>query len=228
MIRRCSTPKRTPCGAISRTLPRAQGVGLGALFVRLSRLGLDGAALEVVALCLAPDLDARYGRVYGFIHDDVTRRRASRAILRHVLETGQTRGATVHAALSVGAPLRALGILLAQDGEPASAQASLHCDPVILCALHGDSPGDLAAVIRRRPWPRYGPAAPDTGAVGQALARSSGRPHLLQVASEQRAERRDWAEALLDALNAAPLRIELESSAVRDEPASAALGRPSP
>jgi ATPase family associated with various cellular activities (AAA) len=41
------------------------------------RAGLDAVDLDVVILAAAPDLDPRYEQLYGFLHDDVTRRRLS-------------------------------------------------------------------------------------------------------------------------------------------------------
>ena len=41
------------------------------------RLELDALDAAVVGLCAAPELDARYGRLFAYLHDDVTRRLAS-------------------------------------------------------------------------------------------------------------------------------------------------------
>ena len=60
--------------------PPAADVTNGAR-TRLDRLasafGLDDVDLEIVVIALAPDLDPRFERLYGYLHDDVTRRRAS-------------------------------------------------------------------------------------------------------------------------------------------------------
>ena len=39
--------------------------------------GLDQLDLELLIACIAPDLDARFEQLYGYLQDDVTRRRAS-------------------------------------------------------------------------------------------------------------------------------------------------------
>jgi hypothetical protein len=45
---------------------------------RLSRsFGLDGTDVDLLLVCLAPDIDVRFERLYGYLHDDVSRRRAS-------------------------------------------------------------------------------------------------------------------------------------------------------
>ena len=38
---------------------------------------LDPLDVDLLLVALAPDLDARFERLYGYLHDDVTRRRAS-------------------------------------------------------------------------------------------------------------------------------------------------------
>src|SRR3954452_23225232 len=42
-----------------------------------ARLGLDALDTAVLGMCAAPELDPRYGRLYAYLHDDVTRRAAS-------------------------------------------------------------------------------------------------------------------------------------------------------
>ena len=53
----------------------------GGADLRLRRLarsfGLDELDLEILLIALAPDLDARFERLYGYLNDDVSRRRAS-------------------------------------------------------------------------------------------------------------------------------------------------------
>ena len=41
------------------------------------RFGLSAFDLDAVLIALAPEFDLRYERLYGFLHDDVTRRRAT-------------------------------------------------------------------------------------------------------------------------------------------------------
>ena len=43
----------------------------------VGRLGLDALDSSVLALCVAPELQPRYGRLYAYLQDDVTRRLAS-------------------------------------------------------------------------------------------------------------------------------------------------------
>jgi hypothetical protein len=200
----------------------------GGVLVRLTALGLDAFALKLLALCLAPDLDARYARIYGFVHDDLTRRRASRALLCRMLDRTDRDGAAFGQALAVAGPLRRLGLMRAVEGEMASALADLDAEPVILCAISGDLPTDLDSMVRREPWP-----GAETGALatpspldaGRALAEPAPGSKLLLVVGEHVSERHGWAEALLMQLRAAPLRLELPETALTDVRAGETLGR---
>src|SRR5688572_28380731 len=41
------------------------------------RFGLDGVDVEILLAAMAPDVDDRFERYYGYLNDDVTRRRVS-------------------------------------------------------------------------------------------------------------------------------------------------------
>jgi hypothetical protein len=54
---------------------------------RLARLfGLSRFDVDVLLACLAPELDTRYRRLYGWLHDDLTRRRPSVDLVLMLLE----------------------------------------------------------------------------------------------------------------------------------------------
>ena len=57
---------------------RAEAGGADLRLRRLERdFGLDGLDVELLLVALAPDLDSRFERLYGYLHDDISRRRAS-------------------------------------------------------------------------------------------------------------------------------------------------------
>jgi ATPase family associated with various cellular activities (AAA) len=57
---------------------RAEQEGAELRLRRLTRVfGLDELDLELLLIALAPDLDSRFEPLYGYLHDDVSRRRAS-------------------------------------------------------------------------------------------------------------------------------------------------------
>jgi hypothetical protein len=64
--------------ATERRGDELQEAGADLRLRRLSRtFGLDETDTDVLLIAMAPDLDARFERLYGYLHDDVTRRRPS-------------------------------------------------------------------------------------------------------------------------------------------------------
>jgi hypothetical protein len=53
------------------------------------RFGLTSQEVDAVALCLAPEIDRRYERIYGYLHDDMTRRRPSVGLILEVCAPDQ-------------------------------------------------------------------------------------------------------------------------------------------
>ncbi len=49
------------------------------------RFGLDDAERDVLLLCLLPELDSRFRRLYGYLHDDVSRGSATVGLLDEIL-----------------------------------------------------------------------------------------------------------------------------------------------
>ncbi len=61
-----------------RLIEKAQRQGRTPRFVQLaSRFGLDRFDQDALLICLAPDLDLRYERIYAYLQNDVTRKRPS-------------------------------------------------------------------------------------------------------------------------------------------------------
>jgi hypothetical protein len=82
------------------------------------RLGLDALDCELLALCAAPELDPRYGRLVAYLHDDVTRRRPSAHLLARLLAGAGCSAGVVLARLSADARLRTCGALRVLDADP--------------------------------------------------------------------------------------------------------------
>lgn len=75
------TEERVDALLDERRLPAAPGPPPGETGGRLGdlvdRFGVDGLDLDLLVLALAPDLDSRFEPIYGYLNDDVTRRRAT-------------------------------------------------------------------------------------------------------------------------------------------------------
>jgi hypothetical protein len=66
---------------LARVEARADEAAAGGADLRLRRMALTfdltESELDLLLIALAPDLDSRFERLYGYLHDDVSRRRAS-------------------------------------------------------------------------------------------------------------------------------------------------------
>ncbi|MEU6298232.1 AAA family ATPase [Streptomyces erythrochromogenes] len=98
--------------ALAPAGPPPPGSPLGVL---TARFGLDPLDVDLLLVALAPDLDARFERLYGYLNDDLTRRRPTVGL---ALELCGRRGSTTaRSRLSPGAPLVAGGLLEVTEPE---------------------------------------------------------------------------------------------------------------
>jgi len=97
---------------------------------RLSELfELDTFEREALLVCLAPDVDLRYERLYAYLQDDVSRRRPTvDLVLRLLGLPGRESGADERNALGPAGRLMRRGLLIPPSDEPA--QASLLARPL--------------------------------------------------------------------------------------------------
>jgi hypothetical protein len=94
---------------------------------RLQRLvdlfELSAFGRDVILICLAPDIDLRYERLYAYLQDDVTRRRPTVDLVLRLLEPADLRSA--RAAIGSGGRLQSQGMLELAD-ESAGRARSWH------------------------------------------------------------------------------------------------------
>jgi SpoVK/Ycf46/Vps4 family AAA+-type ATPase len=100
---------------------------------RLERLAhlfqLDAFEQECLLVCLAPDVDLRYERLYAYLQDDVTRRRPSVDLILRLLAPTLDERAESRPSLSPNGRLLGKG-LLTVVGDEAAGQASLLARPL--------------------------------------------------------------------------------------------------
>ena len=209
-------------------------------------LDLDDRDTALLALCAAPELDARLGRLFGFLHDDLTRRLASPRLAARLLGDGDAGRLDVLARLSAGGRLRRIGAvaLVDEDSGIPVTDWLLKIDPALAGHLLGaelqpadptdrlvaaaDDTGRPATVAELR-----GLIGPDTVpvlAVGadapELLAAALGRPVLVvsgRHAAAQDAAGAAWLRAAL--AGAAPCFAVDELDPVHRETAGAVLAR---
>ncbi|GAA4095457.1 ATP-binding protein [Actinomadura miaoliensis] len=171
---------------------RTAEAGCDLPLTRLTRLlGLSPFERRVVVICLAPELDRRYDKIYAYLQDDITRKRPSADLVLDLLCDDREQWRTGRALLTPQAPLLRLGILH-ETGDPANPSGSsglgrfLGLDGRILGFLLGDDTLDVRLQgLARVAEPDAGPAASVHTAIEERTVRLVG--HGL---AQHRADRR--------------------------------------
>jgi len=137
---------------------RAEESRAAGVLLRLDALtqlfDLGGFDRDVVLVCLAPELDRRYERLYGYLHDDLTRRHPSVDLVLGLLCPDVESRVAARSRFGAGAPLVDHQLLRVVDdaGRPAPSLLgkSLQLDPrVARYVLDDDQPDE-----RLRPFAR--------------------------------------------------------------------------
>ena len=128
------------------------------------RFGLSPAEVDLVLVALAPDVDARFERLYAYLQDDVTRRRPGIGLAIELLADPAT-DTELRSALRSGATLLEAGLLLVDDRDRPFLTRSLRVPDRVTAFLLGDDrpDADVARLVEQVP-----PAT--TG--GEAITRS--------------------------------------------------------
>ncbi|MEU6069951.1 MULTISPECIES: ATP-binding protein [Streptomyces] len=125
-----------------------------------ARLGLTELDAGLLLIALAPDLDRAFEPLYGYLNDDVSRRRATVALALDLC------GVPVHSAgararLHPAAPLSALGLLTVEESERPFLSRSLRVPDRLVAHLLGDDTPDAALAGHLRPLPAPPPSHGD-------------------------------------------------------------------
>ena len=110
-----------------------------------ARLGLDALDTAVLGLCAAPELHPRYGRLFAYLQDDVTRRLASPRLLGELLSGDGVTPADVLACFASTSPLRRRGAIRLVEGDgttPLGDRAAKLADPLAAFLLGLGAPLD--------------------------------------------------------------------------------------
>ncbi|RKN44037.1 ATP-binding protein [Streptomyces hoynatensis] len=196
--------------------------GLAAAFA------LTALDVEILLIALLPDLDDRFERFYGYLNDDVTRRRPSIGLALGLCGLSPA-DAAARARLDAGAPLRSGGLLLVEDQErPFLGRALRVPDRVTAHLLGEDTPDHRIAdlLTAGEESPAFGadgaPGAPLDPSLADALARSlNGGLRLAYLREEQGGAAAPLAAAALARAGRPALRADLERLARDPRPAEA-------
>jgi ATPase family associated with various cellular activities (AAA) len=167
------------------------------------RLGLDDLDAVVLALCAAPELNPAYGRLFAYLHDDVTRKLPSPGLVARLVAGEDVTPGEVLARFGRDAPLRRQGAVRLIDDRgqtPIADRAVKVADPVAALLLGADLdeiPRD--GRLRREPVPAVDPGRPEAVRELRALLACETSLPLLVVGPD--------APALLATALATPLVI---------------------
>ncbi|GHA84157.1 ATPase AAA [Streptomyces tendae] len=135
--------------------PAGPGDRLARLAGRTRLTELDTAALLVA---LAPDVDRTFEPLYGYLNNDVSRRRATVGLALDLCGV-PAHVATARARFHASAPLRALGLLEVEEPERPFLTRSLRVPDRLVGHLLGDDTPDAALLGLLLPMPDPLPAA---------------------------------------------------------------------
>ncbi|WP_405956566.1 AAA family ATPase [Streptomyces phaeochromogenes] len=129
--------------------------GVSLRLVALAGLfGLHPVDVEVVVMCLAPEMDRRYERLYGYLHDDMTRRLPTVGLALDMLCADPAARAAARTRFAPSAPLVRHRLVTLTEDSAAPGHSLLghtvRLDPRVAGFLLGDD--ELAA--RLRPYAR--------------------------------------------------------------------------
>jgi len=146
-------------------------------------LGLDLLDAAVLATCAAPELNPRFGRLFAYLQDDVTRKLPSARLVGHLLEGEGVTAADVMTCFDLDRPLRRLGaVKLLGDAQTPLAERPLKVADRLAAHLLGARLDELPAPTRLRlvPMPAHDPGRHEhVAAVAAMLARPSELPVVL-------------------------------------------------
>jgi len=147
----------------------AQGVTAPTRLHRLARgFGLGPLDMDLFLVALAPDLDARFERLYAYLQDDVSRRRAGIGLALE-LATGVAGATAARVRLGPASPLVAGGLLVVEEPERPFLTRSLRVPDRVTAHLLGDDAHDpRVAMLAMEPVPLASPAGAPVARAAEA------------------------------------------------------------
>ena len=218
-------PDPAAAEAMTRLEEAADGAEAQGEDIRLRRLaktfGLEPLDMELLLVALAPDLDARFERLYGYLHDDVTRRRASVGLSLELCGASPA-DAGARRRLQGGSPLVEGGLILVEDLERPLLTRTLRVPDRVAAHLLGDDRPDHSLtplLISPITWENQG---------GEALARVMAEGARLCYLRERLAgSGRGLAAAAFSHMGIPTMALDLARLTMDEDPAviAAAAGR---
>jgi hypothetical protein len=201
--------------ALDRSADVAEAAGQDIRLRRLARaFALEPDDVELLLIALAPDLDPRFERLYGYLHDDVSRRRASAGLALEMAGTGSgVSSGAERVRLGPHGTLVSNGLVLVEDADRPFLTRSLRVADRVTAHLLGDDKPDAAIadlLIESRPAP-----IGDVEMLARAI--DSGIP-LVYIRERAGASGRSMAAAALGQLGRLALQLDLARLGANDVP----------
>ena len=140
---------------VERTCDAAEQQGEPVRLRRLARAAdLADLDVEFLVAALAPDIDSRFERLYGYLNDDVTRRRATIGLVLELAGVPCT-SARARARLAPGSPLLDRQLVILDDASCPVLSRSLRVPDRVTSHLLGDDacdPGLADVLCQLRPY----------------------------------------------------------------------------
>ena len=131
----------SPQARRSDSEPAPLGRGAGRLDPLAAAFGLDALDTELLVVALAPDLDPRFERLYAYLNDDVSRRRATTGLALELCGAAPF-AAVERRRLSLSSHLVGGGLLLVEEPDRPFLTRSLRVPDRITAHLLGDDTPD--------------------------------------------------------------------------------------
>ncbi len=145
---------REALAAVEADADTAEASGEDVRLRRLARsFGLEEMDVELLLVALAPDLDPRFERLFGYLHDDVSRRRASVGLALELCGISGTSGVG-RARLGPAGPLVSGGLLIVEDADRPFLTRSMRVPDRVAAHLLGDDTPDQAVAALATPVSR--------------------------------------------------------------------------
>ncbi|MGY1640638.1 ATP-binding protein [Geodermatophilus sp. SYSU D00703] len=206
-------PDRHRRDRLESAADRAEAAGERLRLRELARTaGLTELDVELLVIALVPDLDARFERLYGYLNDDVTRRRATTGLSLELAGVPSA-AASARAALLPGRPLVDHGLVRIEDTDRPFLTRALRVPDRVTSHLLGDDTvdPDLAPTLTRTsPYPT---AVADR--LADALRAGVRLVHLRETGS---GSGRAVAAAALSAAGRSALVVDLCRTATQSDP----------
>jgi hypothetical protein len=123
--------------------PGSTGVDDSRLSALATGFGLSDVDVELLLVALAPEVDSRFERFYGYLNDDVSRRRASVGLALELCGASPA-DAAARARLTAGAPLVGGGLVVVEDADRPFPTRALRVPDRVVAHLLGDDRPDPA------------------------------------------------------------------------------------